>query len=795
MKSLKNIKINTEVPIDFDWEEYLDINKDLPRNYTEEQCINHFLNFGLDEKRLYKTLPLPEDFIWKLYLDLNMDLPRNYTEKQCINHFLNYGIYEKRHYKEVQNLATLFFSYSHFIEVDIFNILLQHIKLRKKIQYLPDKITSSHNQINKIIENYSNSYLKKYSILNKPDVSMTDNNVDEFSLILDKDHINSFSDFKKIEYTDFINLINIYSSFIFILDLPESYNGGTKVFINNITYKYSQHNNFLFLRPNNNLYNIYISDIKIVELSVSQIINIINTYKSKIDKFFLNHTILFSQDLLKFIFSLEDVKKTIITHDHFLLTNDLPQNTMDHIYDYVEVEKYPVYNEYIYKSVDTIVSQNINNIYMIDSKYHHKLIISELPDFKLSDKKIVTTNKTINVLFIGSLHDLKGCELIKFLINDYYKDTNIKCFVMGELSYYKGKKAHKYKNIDDFNSLLIDYKPNLIIETSVWPETYSYTLTLSMITQLPILILKKPFNSVIEDRAKDYDNVFFYSSLKQLNTLVQSKKQNFFYTIKPIIYFNNFWDNYFNYQYNEFKVINDQFNDYHVLNLMYQKNVVFITSKINVSNVELSYSSSRSIYTSKERLNQTINTINGIKQNIPNAFIILFDNSDFNSKDFNFLNQSVDYFINPCNDTGFLNYYTNFCKFKCLGEIAQFVYAYYYFFKHVNFTKIKYFFKISGRYYINKNFNYNDYDNSQIIFKQNKKVTDRIYFYTSFYKLTKKFLPVFFNEIIDIYSNKHKYFDKDLEVIFSEKFHKHITLVDTLGITQNYACWNFTDMI
>ena len=153
MKSLKNIKINTEVPIDFDWEEYLDINKDLPRNYTE---------------------------------------------KQCINHFLNYGIYEKRHYKEVQNLATLFFSYSHFIEVDIFNILLQHIKLRKKIQYLPDKITSSHNQINKIIENYSNSYLKKYSILNKPDVSMRDNNVDEFSLILDKDHINSFSDFKKI---------------------------------------------------------------------------------------------------------------------------------------------------------------------------------------------------------------------------------------------------------------------------------------------------------------------------------------------------------------------------------------------------------------------------------------------------------------------------------------------------------------------------------------------------------------------------------------------------------------------
>lgn len=814
------------IPSDFNWMQYLSINSDLPRNFTENECKIHFLRFGIYEKRFYKIEKIenstnllnqvrdenkickldysiiPSGFDWKVYLEINTDLPRNYTKIDCLNHFINYGKNEGRILKKT-TFSSIFYANTIFMEVDIFNIILEHIKYSQLLPFSLNDIMTNHNKINNIIAKYSNSYKNSYknSYSNKLNDSIKQEDVSNMSLIINKTNKPLFLFLRTIEYDDFINFTDIYNSFIFILDLPNSYTGGTKEFINNINLKYSEHNKLLFLRPNNKkLYDIYFENMKIVDLNDSLVINLINLNKFKIDKVFFNHLINFSENIINFIFSLEHIKKTIITHDHFFITNDLPQNSIDSIYNYlfhdnVDSLGYRKY-DYFLNSLDTIVSQNINNIYMINDKYHEKLIISELPDFNLPDNKIISNNQTINVLLIGDIHKFKGAEFVHFLIKDYYKNTNIKVCVFGSLSCYQGDNLHKYKNIHEFNSLLTNYKPNLIIETSVWPETYSYTLTLSMTTQLPILILKKPFHSVVEERVKNYNNAFFYSSLKELDHLINNKKQDFFYTIKPVIYFNNFWDNYFNYQYNEIKVISNQFKDYQILNLMYQKNVVFITSKIDVSENSFSYVSWRNVYTNAQRFEQTINTIASVRKNIPDAFIILFDNSKFNTEDYNNLKSNVDYFINPCHDdSGFLNYYTNNCQFKCLAELSQIIYAYYYFFKHVNFTKINHFFKISGRYYVNENFDYNNFDNDKIIFKQNNMIINRNYLYTSFYKLTKEFLPEFFSKVINIFSNKHEYFSYDLEVIFYEIFHKQATLIDMLGVTQNFACWKFTDMI
>jgi hypothetical protein len=84
-----------------------------------------------------------------------------------------------------------------------------------------------------------------------------------------------------------------------------------------------------------------------------------------------------------------------------------------------------------------------------------------------------------------------------------------------------------------------------LIELSLWPETYSYTLTLSMITQLPIIYLKKPANFTVEDRLSHYNKAFPFTDLNQFDELIHIHKQNCFYTIKPTIYFNDFWDEYF----------------------------------------------------------------------------------------------------------------------------------------------------------------------------------------------------------------------------------------------------------
>jgi len=50
---------------------------------------------------------------------------------------------------------------------------------------------------------------------------------------------------------------------------------------------------------------------------------------------------------------------------------------------------------------------------------------------------------------------------------------------------------------------------------------------------------------VIENRLKKYDKAFYFSTLNELEELVNTKKQNFFYTIKPYIYYNKFWNNLF----------------------------------------------------------------------------------------------------------------------------------------------------------------------------------------------------------------------------------------------------------
>ena len=763
---------------------------------------------------------IPNDFNWKLYLEINTDLPRYYAEHDCINHYLNYGQFENRIYKKV-DFSSIVCSSQDYMNQDLYYLLLNCIKYKFGEEFDFNNIRENTLKINEIVINQSNEYMKLnkksylFSELNKNEISTydveyssdmnhnnekndqgdprDDNNFDIF------DEDDDGSDLHKINYSEINSLLNIFNSFILILDLSENYGGGLRTFINNIINKYSKKNNFLILRPNEtniniNSYNIYINDtIVCSNLDNSQIVNFITNNKSKIKKIFFNHIIDFSKNLLQFLISLP-IEKTTITHDHYFFTQNLPHITIDGAYNlYSSFNNNN--NNYFLNWVNIIITQNINNIYMINNKLHDRLVISELPDFQMYDKKIVTNNRSINLLFIGHfIQDIKGYELVKFLIH-YYKDTNIKIFICGSLFNYSDKNISRYKNIYEFNELLINYKPNIIIETSTGPETYSYTLSLSMITQLPILSLKKPFHSVVEARLKNYDNWHTFSCIKQLNNLIHEKKQDFFYTVKPTLYFNNFWDNYFNYHYNEFEQIyNSNFLNSSIKKSIRKKNIVFITSKIHVSNVEFSYVNKRSIYTSEQRFKQTLNTIQTVKKYIPNCFIILIDNSVFKNMDRDILQNNVDYFINPY-DNDFLNYYTDLCKYKCLGELAQHIFAYYFFFKHIDLNNCKYFFKISGRYHLNEYFNYENFNNDKIIFKQNQKIKDRTYFYTCFYKMTNQFLPTYFNQLIDVYLKKDKYFNKDMEVIFAEQFNQHISLIDVLGITQLFSCWNIIDKI
>jgi len=82
----------------FDWHYYLDKYPDLRANgvQTEQQAIQHWLNFGKKECRV--SIKTPHNFDWHYYLSKYPDLRANgvFTEQQSIQHWLNHGKKEGR---------------------------------------------------------------------------------------------------------------------------------------------------------------------------------------------------------------------------------------------------------------------------------------------------------------------------------------------------------------------------------------------------------------------------------------------------------------------------------------------------------------------------------------------------------------------------------------------------------------------------------------------------------------------------------------------------------------------------
>jgi hypothetical protein len=225
------------------------------------------------------------------------------------------------------------------------------------------------------------------------------------------------------------------------------------------------------------------------------------------------------------------------------------------------------------------------------------------------------------------------------------------------------------------------------------------------------------------------------------------------------------------------------------------KNVVFITSNIIVSDTPFSYINKRSIYSRQDRIMQTINTINSVRKNIPDSYIILLDNSLLNNFEINILSKLVNSFIN-ITDNSLVNYYTDKFQYKAFGEISQMI-QFFELFLQTNYTQIKNFFKITGRYEISQNFDYNQYDNNLNIFKKNLSVTNREYYYTCFYKLDKSILEEVKNVLVNLIENKEKYMNdySDLEVIFPNAIIDKIHLVNNLGIVENIGVWKSINVI
>lgn len=155
------------------------------------------------------------------------------------------------------------------------------------------------------------------------------------------------------------------------------------------------------------------------------------------------------------------------------------------------------------------------------------------------------------------------------------------------------------------------------------------------------------------------------------------------------------------------------------------KNIIIITSIIDIPKQPIDKSfqtidyphEKRSIYTREERFQQTKNTIKNIKQNIPRIKILIVECSELTEEERKFLEKECEWTINLFHrDDLRENIYS---QSKSLGEGTMTIAALEFLFKNnINFDNL---FKITGRYWLNENFVYSDFENDEVIFNNDHK--------------------------------------------------------------------------
>ena len=207
-------------------------------------------------------------------------------------------------------------------------------------------------------------------------------------------------------------------------------------------------------------------------------------------------------------------------------------------------------------------------------------------------------------------------------------------------------------------------------------------------------------------------------------------------------------------------------------------NLVLITSIINTPHKPLSYSKIRSIFTRPERFEQTKQTINSIKEYIPNCKIILVECTDFSCDESTYFKENCDYIINLISDYRASKYI--FSCAKAAGEGTMTNYALQYIIK--NDIKFDNLFKISGRYYLKSDFKYSLYNNKNNIFKK----IDHTSLCTAFYKVNYEsceyllqFILSNFNRMINAEGYEAIFNDIQQNVVI----YKDLVFIDNIGIS------------
>eukprot|EP00434_Breviolum_minutum_P043381 symbB.v1.2.038666.t1/scaffold6017.1/size25353/2 len=208
------------------------------------------------------------------------------------------------------------------------------------------------------------------------------------------------------------------------------------------------------------------------------------------------------------------------------------------------------------------------------------------------------------------------------------------------------------------------------------------------------------------------------------------------------------------------------------------------------------YAKNRSRFSAPQRFEQTLETIRSIRSKIPHSFVVLIDNSELTHVQLKTLRSSVDVLINDVNNEE-LRQATDKAEAKQLGEAKLLLQGLAALEQHQ--VMFKQLFKLTGRYLINEDFRFGDYDNAFNIFKLadkgiSVKLGKSYYAYTSFFKIYFNHTGSFEDALNHIVSDLTQMIAKRIPVSLHDDIESRLSLmipnvkfVRQLGITQRIS--------
>ncbi len=714
------------VPQDFYWREYLRLNLDINTVIkNEHDAIAHYSNNGIKENRLYKILP--KDFNWQEYLTLNNDLKHIKTERDALIHYYDYGRAECRRYSLIPN------------DFDWIIYLMLN----------PDIVSAGiHN------ENNAKIHYITYGVNEKRKLNLDD--------------------------------ININKKTVIIL-LSHGLGGGISRYVKDLCYNIDTDKYLIITNENIKSNNIVNLESNVILKLLSRCYNNFNIILHI--NIFTN--VYYKYDLMniyKKLIKLNYSKLFITIHDYYWLNQKTPNLTIDdlknlklNITDKKYLSKIFFLGKIIFPSYNVLF--NYLNKGLIVNKSN--IYITDHIDYKSSINPYYYYKKDeiFKICYIGGLCYEKGynflLDVIKIIDELNIKNIEFTFLGYGEkilintknvlINYLKEYKEEELPNI--INTL----KPNLFILPSFYIETWSYVATHMLNTGLPIIYNEHTYNRINKIKRENLYKLNLTLNKKEVSNNILNIIDKIKINGSPIFY---------RYCYNGFN-IPTLYNEIYSKSLDYTvKNLIIITSKIEVSKQPLSYSKCRSIYTRDERFKQLIETINSVKKYIYNSFIIVVDNSKLEDCEIDKLSSIINILLNP-DECKLLERNCDCQPFKQLAELHQIKYI----LNYVKSNNIKFdnLFKITGRYIINNDFVYDKYINDKNIFKKIPNLINE--FYTCFYKIHYKYFDDYNNNINNLINkcNDYDFAKLSLEYTLPKDLPKDS--IDILGITQRLSCW------